>query len=69
MLNKSTQSIVIALFTAAALIGLAFYQRYGGPIRVSEATFFIFAAIFYVSPVVYRVLRCKSWGNKVSNVG
>ena len=69
MPNKSTQNIVIALFTAAALIGLAFYQRYGGPMRFSEVPFFIFAAIFYASPVVYRVLRCKSWGNKVSNVG
>jgi hypothetical protein len=69
MLNKSTQTIVIALFTSAALIALAFYQRYGSPIRVSEVTFYISAAIICVSPVAYRVLRCKSCGNKASNVG
>ncbi|WP_058186643.1 hypothetical protein [Terracidiphilus gabretensis] len=69
MLNKSTQNIVFALFASAALVGLAFYQRYGSPIHISEATFFIFAALICVSPVVYRVLRCRSCGNKTSNVG
>ena len=69
MLKKSTQTIVIALFTAAALIGLAFCQRYGGPIPVSEATLYVAAAIICVLPVVYRSLRCKSCRNKASNVG
>ena len=69
MLNKSTQTIVIALLTGAALIGLAFYQRYGGPIRVSEATVFIFAAVILLSPVAYRLLRCKGCGNKTLKVG
>jgi hypothetical protein len=59
MLNKSTQNIVVALLISAALIGLAYYQRFGGPIRVSEATIFIFAAIICVSPVAFRLLRCK----------
>jgi hypothetical protein len=64
MLNKSTQNIVLALLTSAALIGLAFFQRYRGPIRVSEATLFIFAAIICVSPVAFRLLRCKVEGVK-----
>jgi hypothetical protein len=62
MLNKSTQNIVKALLISAALIGLAVYTRYGGPIRESEATFFIFAAIICVSPVAYRLVRCKLRG-------
>jgi hypothetical protein len=68
MLNKSTQTIVIALFTSAALFGLAFYQRDGSLIRISEVTFYIAAAIICVSPVAYRVLRCKRSRSKVSNV-
>jgi hypothetical protein len=64
MLNKSTQNIVIALFTGAALIGLAFYERFRGPIRVSEATLYISAAVILVSALVYRLLLCKGCGNK-----
>jgi hypothetical protein len=69
MLNKSTRTIVIALFASAALIGLAFYQRFGGPIPVSEVTFYILAAIICVSPSVHRALRCKSCGKTASNLG
>ena len=64
MLNKSTQNIVIALFTGASLIGLAIYERFRGPIRVSEVTFYISAAVILVSAVVYRLLLCKGCGNK-----
>jgi hypothetical protein len=69
MLKKSTQTIVIALCTAAALIGLAFYQRYGGPISVSEATLYVSAAVICVLPAAYRLVRCKSSRNKAVNVG
>ena len=64
MLNKSTQNIVIALFTCAALIGLAFYERFRGPIRVSEATFYISAAVILVSAVVYRYFSARAAGIK-----
>jgi hypothetical protein len=60
MLKKSAQTIVIALCTSAALIGFAFFQRYGGGIRVSETTMYAAAAIICVSPVIYRLLRCQS---------
>ena len=69
MANKSSQTIVVALFTSAALIGFAFYQRYVGPVQVSEATFYIAAAIICVSPGVHRKLRCKTCENKASSVG
>ena len=69
MLRKSTQRIVTALFVSAALIGWGFFERYGGPIRVPVATFYVFAAIIWVSPTAYRILRCKGCGNKASNLG
>jgi len=69
MLKKPTQRIVTALCTGAALIGLAFYHRYGCPDRVSEVTLYIPAAVYCLSSVVYRLSRCKNWHNKVSNVG
>lgn len=63
MLKKSTQTIVIALCTSAALIGFAFYQRYVGSVPVSEVTLFVAAAILCASPVVYARLRCKTCRN------
>ena len=67
MIKKSTQTPVIALCTGAALVGLAFFERYGGRVRVSEATLFVAAAIICVSPAVYRLLRCLSRQNESSN--
>jgi Co/Zn/Cd efflux system component len=69
MLNKSAQNIVIALFTGAVLIGLAFYERFRGPHHVSEVTFYISAAVILVSAVVYRLLLCKGCGNKSLKAG
>jgi len=69
MLYNSTRTIVIGLLTGAALIGLAFYERYRGPIHGTEAILCIFAAIIWLSPVVYRLLRCKGCGNKALKVG
>jgi len=70
MLNKSNQTtILIALATSAALIGFAFYQRYGTPIHHSSVIFFLFAATICVPRFVYGVLRCKSRVNKPSNIG
>jgi hypothetical protein len=69
MLHKSTQNIVIAVLTGSALIGLAFYERYRGPIRVSEATFYISAAVIIVSPVVHRLLLCKGRKNRAFKAG
>ena len=59
MFNTSIRNIVIALVTSAALIGFAFYQRYGAPIHLSGVMFFLFAATISVPRFVYGVLRCK----------
>ena len=56
---KSHQTIAIAFFIAAALIGLPVYRRFGGPMPVSEVTLYVAAAILCVMPVIYRLLRCK----------
>jgi hypothetical protein len=69
MLKKPTQLIVTALCTGAALIGLAFYKRYGGPVDAYELMLYFSAAIFCISPVVRSLNRCKSGQNKASNVG
>lgn len=60
MSKKSGQTIIIALCTGAALIGLACFQRYNGGIRVSETMLYVAAAVICVSSVVYRLLRCQS---------
>ncbi len=59
MLKKSIPTIIIALCTSAALIGFAFVQRYGEETHVSEAMLYVAAAIICVSPVIYRLLRCR----------
>ena len=65
MHKRSIQTIVIALCTSTALIGLAFLQRYGS--GVSQTTLYFAAAIICVSPVIYRLLRCHSRLNRPSN--
>jgi hypothetical protein len=62
MFNTSIRNIVTALLMSAALIGFAFYQRYGTPIDRSAVMFYLFAAIICVPRIVYGVLRCKSSG-------
>jgi hypothetical protein len=69
MFKKRSHNIIFALFISAALIGLAFEQRFGGPIQVSQSTIYFVVAIIWISPVIYRIARCKSYGNKESNVG
>lgn len=68
MFNKRIYNILAALFISAALIGFAFDQRIGGPFQVSQARLYFAAAIIWISPVIYRVIRCKSCGKKESNV-
>ena len=69
MSNNRTLNIIVALFIGAALIGFAIEQRLGGPIQVSQATLYFSAAIIWISPVIYRVIRCNSCVKKESNVG
>jgi hypothetical protein len=52
-------NIIVALCTACALIAFAFYQRYEGPVAVSETEFFVAAAVICLAPVVYAFLRGK----------
>jgi hypothetical protein len=59
MPRKSTQTIVIALCTSAALIGLAFYQRYWGPVNISDTALYVAAAILCLSPATYDRIRCR----------
>ncbi len=59
MPRKSTETIVIALCTSAALIGLAFYQRYWGPVQISVTALYIAAAILCLSPATYYRVRCR----------
>jgi len=67
MHKRSIQTIVIALCTSTALVGLAFFQRYGSGVRVSQTTLYFAAAIICISPVIYRLLRCHSRLNRPSN--
>lgn len=69
MLKKSTQTILIALYTSAALIGLAFYKHSGSPVNLSSDQLFVVAAIIILLPVVYAPLRCKTCRNKTPNLG
>jgi hypothetical protein len=69
MFKKRIHNIIFALFISAALIDLAFEQRFGGPIQLSQATIYFIAAIIWISPVIYRIARCKGCANKESNVG
>jgi hypothetical protein len=64
MFKKRNSTIVIALFTSAALIALAFYQRYEGPIPVPADAFYAAAAIICLLPVFFPRLRHKSCRNK-----
>ena len=69
MFKKRIHNILVALFASAVLIGFALDQRFGGPFQVSQATLYLVAAIIWASTVVFRVIRCKSCGNRESNVG
>ena len=59
MQSKSLQTIVTALFTGLALVGLAVYERYVGPVRVSGSAFYLVAALICVSPALFYGVRCK----------
>lgn len=69
MSNNRTLNIIVALSISAALVGFAFEQRLGGPFQVSQSTLYFAAAILWISPVIYRVIRCKSCAKKESNAG
>lgn len=64
MLKKPNSTIIIALCTSAALIAFAFDQR----VTLSATAFYIAAAVICLLPVLYAVLRCKTYRNKTSNV-
>jgi hypothetical protein len=69
MFNKRIYNILVALFMSAAFIGFAFEQRLGGPFQVSQATLYFVAAIIWISPVIYRIVRRNSCEKKESHVG
>jgi hypothetical protein len=62
-------NIIAGLFIGAALIGLALNQRFGGPIHMSQSTFYIVAVIIWAMPSIYRIARCVSRWNKEPNAG
>jgi hypothetical protein len=69
MVKKSTELIVTALCTGAALIGLFFYKRYAGPVDAYELMLYFSAAILCISPVVRGLNCCKIRQNKAPNAG
>ena len=54
MFNASLRNIVIALVTSAALLGVAFYQRYETPHHGSSVMFFILAAFICATAIRLR---------------
>ncbi len=66
MFNASIRNIVIALVTSAALLGVAFYQRYETPHHGSSVMFFILAAFICLPRFVSGLLRCMNRGKKPS---
>jgi hypothetical protein len=57
MFKRLNSLVITALFTSAALVAFAFYQRQGAMEGVSPVAFYVAAAIICVMPSLYGFLR------------
>lgn len=66
MLKKLNANIIVALCASCAMIAFTFYQRYTASVRVTEAPFYLAAAVICLPRVFYALLRHKTCRNKCS---
>ena len=60
MFTKRTLPIIIAIPTALAMMGMAWYQRHVGHIDIPTVAYYIAAAVITVAPVAVAMLRGKA---------
>ncbi len=59
MSQKFNSNLIVALFTALAIIAFALDQRHTRFIPLSVTQLFIAAAVICVAPAFYKALRCR----------
>ena len=68
MLKQFNSNVIIALFTACAMIAFAFYERYEPSGDKHVVVSYIVAALICLFPVLYAIVRHRTRRNKTPKI-